>query len=602
MEDSNNNSSQNIPSHKQETKTDEAKLEKVKDIVNLLARTVSLIKIYPPHHSSVKNFTDELLEKLTSFLDKRWKLELDIEEFSFIYQGKIVYHDESAIKSLPFLFFKDGMQKLFFYKGLKKDQFDEFLELIKKYYESPPGESDMVSLLWEKDFANIRYFAPDDFLETKIGIGKKPIEFKIDRKEFQTGLIELTLEDKKELSEASLASRNLEKGPAMKRLIEEKTEIESSDQVEKFSSLTEKENRSLKFMLDTNRKISPEEDLMLLILEMLHLEEDNEQFSGILHVMRDSFQDILDKGNFYLANQVLKQILELRQLFLSRSRQKVSLIDRFLNDIKNRKSLDLVKEALLKGNITDFDPLFDYLRLLGPQIIPFVAELFGKLESSDFRQKALEFFKEIGKKNFSFLMDIVDEERPSLTKEVIAILSSIKEKKTVQFLANFIPYRNKSIKQAAIKSLGKIEDLIATKILIGFLADEEENLRILAAQNLLYFPNSSVLKPVFNIIQKKDFKKKNRKEKIALLSILARSGSQDAWRILEEILKKPSFLSFPKQIENSLCAIKVLENAGTVEAIKILKKGAQVHHKKIRKATRFALEKLLIENPSNSLS
>jgi hypothetical protein len=62
-------------------------------------------------------------------------LEIDIQEFSFTYKNKLVFQDKKTIKSLPFLLYKDGMQTLSFYKGLKKEEIQGFMEIIKKVYE-----------------------------------------------------------------------------------------------------------------------------------------------------------------------------------------------------------------------------------------------------------------------------------------------------------------------------------------------------------------------------------------------------------------------------------------------------------------------------------
>jgi len=216
----------------------------------------------------------------------------------------------------------------------------------------------------------------------------------------------------------------------------------------------------------------------------------------------------------------------------------------------------------------------------------------------------LAFLKVVGKENFSQLMKIVDEGKPALTQQVIAILSSSGEKKAIQLLGNFISYQNSSIKRAAIRALAKIKDSTASRILIEFLADKEEDIRILATENIAYPIDDFLLKPVLNIIQLKSFKKKSRREKQALLNLLARSKNRVAIKKIEEIIIKTSFFSFPRRVENSLCAIKALEQA-TIDrdtAIEILKKGTRIHHRKIKKTALTALNKLSSSTVNRNLS
>lgn len=577
--------SQNDPKTEQEPQATEEQIQQIKEIIHLLAKTVSQVKIYPPDHSTVKNFRDELLERLTDYLEKHWKLEIDVGEFTFLFQDHTVYHDSSPMKSLPFLFFKDGMQKLFFYKGLNEDQLQEFLEMIKTYYELSPEESDVVSLMWEKDFANIRYFAPDDYLETKIGVGKQPVEIHVDRQLFQTGTIELSPDDKAALARDIVTE-------AIHRVPEEKKETPGETrQADRWgiSSLDERESQTLKSMLETNRKISPEEELYLLVIEMLRLEEDGDRFSTTLGVLAHNHKDIIQKRNFPFAAELLNSLTELRQFFTSSSPEKIRIIDSFFHEARNRESLDSIKEILLEKEMAEYESFFDYLEILNPEII-FLGELYEEIKSADFRLKTLNYLKRIGKTNYAALMDIADEERTTLTKEIISILSSVQDRKATLLLANFIPYRNTSIKRAAVESLGKIKDSLASKILIGFMADEDEELRILAVQNIHSFEDISLMKPVMQTVQDKAFKKKSTQEKQAYLDLLARSRSKEAFRVLQNIIMKTGFFSRPKRVEISLQAIKALEAARTPEAVEILRNAIKARKKRLRQAARLAIE------------
>jgi len=166
-----------------------------------MAITFSQMKIFSSEHKNVKKFTEQLYQKLKDFLKKYWKLEISIQEFSFYLEGNEIYTDKQINHSLPFLFYKDGMRMLFFYKNLQKDEFIDFLEIIKFNSSLPAEESDIVSSFWEHDFANIRYFAPDDYLESKIGTGMEILDYQVDKTELFSGKIELLPEDKQALSQ-----------------------------------------------------------------------------------------------------------------------------------------------------------------------------------------------------------------------------------------------------------------------------------------------------------------------------------------------------------------------------------------------------------------
>ncbi len=106
-------------------------LKRVKELFLLFAHAISATKLFPAHHASVINFQEELYDKLTKFLEEHEELNIGIQENAFTYEGEIAYRDENILKSLPYLFFKDGMHKLTFLRDLDKA---ELLHKVKNLF------------------------------------------------------------------------------------------------------------------------------------------------------------------------------------------------------------------------------------------------------------------------------------------------------------------------------------------------------------------------------------------------------------------------------------------------------------------------------------
>src|SRR4030042_6519586 len=106
---------------------DQAQRDKVKEIVHILVNAVSAAKLFPPDHQSVMSIVSDLQARLKMYLDEYHELELSVEEFAFSLGGEKIYEDPHPIKSLPFFFYKDGMQKLYFYRSPRREEPAEFL-------------------------------------------------------------------------------------------------------------------------------------------------------------------------------------------------------------------------------------------------------------------------------------------------------------------------------------------------------------------------------------------------------------------------------------------------------------------------------------------
>ncbi|MGC8747073.1 MAG: hypothetical protein ACP5SQ_10660, partial [Candidatus Saccharicenans sp.] len=192
-------------------------IQKVKELLLSLANTISALKIFPAHHTSAIHFRQDFITKFKSFLEEYQQLEIEMGEYAFFYQGKQVYQDEISSKSLPFLFYKDGLRLLVFYQGMDEQEINEFLELVRTESAKTAEESDLVNALWLKDLPNVQYYAPEEFIENRIleeraetlskkglqiipqELANKAIEITVDRSSLFSGKVELKPEEKQAL-------------------------------------------------------------------------------------------------------------------------------------------------------------------------------------------------------------------------------------------------------------------------------------------------------------------------------------------------------------------------------------------------------------------
>jgi len=575
---------------------DPAQLDKVKEILHFLVNAVSAAKIFPSDHQTLANFLSDLHDRLKKFLDDNWKLELGIEEYAFTFGEKKVYEDPHPGKSLPFFFFKDGMQMLYFYKGLEKEELRGFLETIKKVALLPPEEGDIVNALWERDFANIRYLAPDDFLETKIGVGKRPLDIKVDKSELHSGRIALTPEDLEEVHANVLALEESKEGET------ETTNLPGQDKIKAlFSPSDEKEMQEIEALLLSNRRLRAEEEYLNLMVEIIYLEDRLEQFPGIADVLKQRHQEAIRKTEFATASLLLRSLHEIKDIFAATNKRKADLVEGLIKEMTQETALAQLQQSLDLGAVTDLESLFSYLKLVGPEAARLVADLFENSKDPVFREKALDLLKQFGQADAGALMLLTQESKPTLAREIIAFLSHSEDRRVIPFLASFLGYKNKEIKLEAIQSLGKIENEKANKILLGFIADADEDVRTAAAENLKFFKDRQILDQIIALVSAKAFPKKSSKEKKAFYDFLGKSRSEEACVYLRKILRKSPFSPSFKQKEACLCAVRALEIMASPAAKEALKEGAQRRRGKIRKACLQALEKMTGENePSPS--
>lgn len=555
-----------------------AQVAQVKEILIAFANAVSAAKLFPPEHPSVLSFISELHTKLKGYLDRNWKLELGVEEQNFTLDGKIVYHDPQPVKSLPFLFFKDGMQTLYFYRGLELEELKGFLETIRQVSQLPPEEGDIVSALWERDFPNIRYYVPDDFLETRIGGGKPPLEIRVEREEFSRGRIELDPEDLEKIRTAALTSSGsgiLSSKEAFQPVPEELNLI--------LTPGDEKELKELESLLLDRRKVSSEEEYQSLVLELLCLEQRTEELMRLTTVLQELLRKAVQKRNWQSAAQLLTSLHELQESLFEKDKKKAEFAETTIQKLSQESLSADFLDSLDLNQVQDPHAFLDYLRLTGPQSGRLVATIFEQSADSSIRQKALQILEEMGKREGFTLMTLAQDSKPSLTKEIIRLVGRLREKKAIPYLAGFISSRNREIKLEAIKALGGTANEAADKILLGFLNDEDEGVRIAALQNLSSV-SQFILKHLLGLMRGKEFKKKSLAEIRAFFEAVARSGSNEGCLALKGYLRERIWWVSRRKTDVALQAIAALKDMPIPEAREVLNKAAQSKSKKIKRA------------------
>jgi HEAT repeat protein len=569
-----------------------ASIKKAKEVLNHFVKAFASMRIYPAENPTVKSLMNTFGDKMQKFLDEEEELKLIVNEFSITFMEETVLQDGQKKASLPFLFFKDGIRELAFYKGLDKEELQDFLKVIKDNADLPPDDSDIVNSLWIKDFPHIRYFAVDEFLDPVIEGegGEDEAHFNIDKQELTKGKIKLTSNDRKELRKRSVAL-GLNSTDTDEEEEDNKVGLEDISLPFQMSSGNGGESPMIESMLAEHRAASPMTEMVTLLFEILYMEDRIDAFSSILNILDQFYKEVVYKSLFALASLILTRLQELANLFSGQFEEKKEWLERTLQNIKSESSLAYLKKLFMNGQITDFDSFFRHLKLLGPSTIPLMADIWEETEDPIIRLKASNLLYELGKKDIASLCTIAQDHRVLLTKEIVGILGKIGDTKALPFLKKFAGHENKELRLSVIHALGTIQDERTNTTLIEFLSDRDGEVRTRAAMGLKHCDDQTTISRLIQIAEKRNFKERLKKEKRALLEYLAETQSQEVSALLRSIMKKWSIFTKTKQNETRLCAVPALEKMACPEARRILEEGARSRNKTIRKACCLSLRK-----------
>lgn len=569
---------------------DPEEFARAKEVLQHLTKTFSLLKIYPADNPFIESARKTLSTKFTEFFRDYEELKLTIDQFSFKYGNQVLLSDEQKKKSLPFLFFKDGMRELSFLRGLTSDDVNKFVQIIKNDLALPPEEGDIVTSIWEQDFPHIRFFALDEFLDEDISEGMKAPAEQIDWDKMASGSILLKQEDR-EAIHMHKAESDEEAG----------SQAEESAKSASLPSLKEVEAPQIDLMISHFRTTSQINELVMLLFEILFLEDRQEQFSISLNVLERCHAQMLFHADFINAASLLERLLDLRAAVAEKSGEKTSLIDDLLCHIKGPHALDRLKSLVLEKKVNDFSAFFRYLQMICPESIQLAGELWEESRDEKIRAETIKFLAKCSLHYHEIVAAQLDGSRPRLAHEIITILGQTGKPEAVPYLKGLTTHPDNSIRIALVRALSLIGDESGFKIILGFLFDKDADVRSAAAHHLKYVEDEECLQKVMHLVKTREFNKKPKTEKKAILSFLASSQKTQIYQFLFTLMKKSHLLSRARHLETRLCIVNALEEAAVPEAITILKGGTRVRHKTIHQACHLALRRIFTNTGSAPL-
>jgi len=558
-------------------------LSSVREILRHLSKTVSAHKLFPDLHESLIQFREGLLGLFQAYFEDRDELELDIEANAFRYEGEVVLKDDNILRSLPHLFFKDGMKTLTFLKGLVSTELDDFLSLIKTTSLLPLEVSDIVDALWQKEFEHIRFYAPDDYLEAQVGAAERiPIQFQVYKGDLYRGRIELKPDDVAAMFGALRDPEGAGPKPAA---------VDAGEAI-LFTGFDESEQRRLESLLIAERRMSDEQESIDLTFELLLAEDRPEVVEILLNILEQTHAAALQTLDFFKVVQLIGKADQLAERLEGAAPEKVRAVEQFRRVLRERSPRNEIRRAAAAGRIPSPKHLLDYLTLMGPPALPLAAELYESSRDTEFRALARDYFEQAGRDNPQGLAEQAGEDHPFITKAIIDVFGRTRDPRAVSSLIAFMAYREKSVRLRSIQTLGSFDDATAQKALWASLRDENEEVRIEAAAQIKLGTDPGAVREWIGIVSEAAFLKKSSAEKAAFLQALGRSPGEEAGAFLRGLVEKSSFFGRAKLREVRLGAVRALEARGGTEAAETLEAAARKGDRKVREACREALARL----------
>jgi hypothetical protein len=537
-------------------------IKAAKDVIQAFLKAKKAVRMYPENNPIYKKTLEDTFSRFSDLFSYRDELNLKIKQNELFFDAEQIYVNTEKDDNLALFFFKDGLRELTFTKGLSQPEMEEFLKIISLDFDREAVDDDIVTLLWEKDFQNIKYVADDAFL--------------VEDEDFER--VEIN----------QVKSKAAEPDEILKAYA---AAFESED-VRGISivNLTDKDLQALvkEMEKDTQDKTSK---MYQILLEMLFQAESVPEYEDIHSLLREVFSYSLKQKNLRIAVDIMQQTKALAEspTLSDTIKRQMNLL---LASVNSEESINSLGEMFDSDAAPDEQLVSEYTGFLNRTSIPSFISLLGGMESIHGRKIVINVLIHLGKHDIQAVAKGLQDNRWFLVRNIIYVLRHIGDKKAVEYLLATAKHTDERVKKEAIKTLGELKNPLALQTLRDCLDETDPSIRKIAVKALGAVGSETAKRIILERLAGKDFKGKDFDEKRDFYEVLALWNHADVIDFLIGTLKKRALFGKAKVDENRACAAYCLGLMGSKDSLSALSKLRDSKNKLVRDAVNTAIKKI----------
>lgn len=538
----------------------EAEVRQVQGLLQSLMKTKRAFEMYPSNNPLPVKFQEELKKRFDEFFESEDRLTLFIRQYDIFYKGQSVYHNPDKEDNLALFFYKDGLSELTFSPGFPGDELLDFIDVIRARPEASVEsyDDDVVTLLWEKDFAHLSYYVAEEYVE---GVQAEEDEV-------------ANILSRGQVSEVNLAEAYRDavtEGPAPEaKEIFSPLESISMGFTNVFS-LGEEEVKSLRVEIEGLTDEEFLEGAIYSLFESLYLDKGTPDFEILMNNLDSALAYLIHSGGFGTATLILKRFRELsvrKDEFNSKEIERIKLsITRAGSESRART----LAELLNSGREVNVEELKLFLFQLDKNAIIGLANLVGEIQDVNYRKALIDALVSLGKGNIEVLAAGLKSGQWFVVRNVAAILGRIGDRASLEYLKQAIGHPEPKVRREVVRALGMMGGPKAGEALLQALEDQDPQIRMIALRHLPGAPSNAVLDSLVEIITRPDFTERALPEKRAFFEVLAEIGQDSVMPFLVKLLKKRPFLGSARHEEvraSAAYGLGYIHNKAALEALR----------------------------------
>jgi HEAT repeat protein len=538
--------------------SEEAKL--AEDVVHGILKTRKLFTLYPPNNPVYINAADAIADKFRKCFETNDKLSLKILQNEIFFNNERVYYNPEKSDNLALFFFKDGLKEITFLSSITHTEIEEFIRILTTDFEHDAPDDDIVTILWEKNFEHITYFADENFL--------------ID-----------TAEEEKN---ASSIKENVFLDDSLKRAYRDSLEA-ATVQPDMPVPLSGEDIQQLAGNMELQHK-SKTDKFVAILFELLYGVADLSTFKEIVRHIESTLKYCVSIGDFRSAAHILNVIKD--DIKRKGYEDRRNIFDPIFTAVNSTPLMEETGRVLDSASAIEEGWFISYVKHLNEATIPHFINIMGDVQSLKGRHLVIEALAIIGQLNIKALAEGLKNSKWHVVRDTIHILGKIGNSASIEYLAKSISHADERVRREAVRTIGMLKSPETLLYLTKGLKDQSHSVRITAAKAIGNLKTKEAKKALINELASKEFHSKDFAEKKEYFGIIALWQDKEVKDFLINTLKKRRYWKTTKHDETRACAAYALGILRDEDALPLLQKTSRSGNKVLRENSLAAINKI----------
>jgi HEAT repeat protein len=522
----------------------------VEELLRLFGKAVRAHQLYLPNNPVYKGAIDAVRSAFAPIWAHAEELTLQFSETDVRWYDVTVFKENTkSSDSLPWTFFKDGVRELEVSRGFEQEELVKLFEILQRVRKASPDEDDLLTMLWEADFANLRYRYVDMGTESVAPLqegGEKPQPAKPE----------------------VLASVFRSPAETQDRV------VNMQDFDASLYFLDEGELHYLRSEIEREYRADLRENVIAIVLDIFESQSAASVRDEVCGIVETMLPLLLASGQLHTVAYLLSESQSAVDRGASVSPEHRSRLSLLPARLSEPIPLGQLLEALDLSTGVPPQELIELFQQLRPMALETVLSWLPRLRNAAAAEAVAAAADRLATAHPTELARLILSTDNTIALEAIRRSAAMKSAAAAVALAKVLADGDLTIRTAAVQALTEIGTPGALQALERSIADKDRDVRVAAVRALAAKGYKGVLSRLEGIVKGKQVRDADRTEKQAFFEAYGTLSGDAGVPYLEGILNPKGMFGKKEDPELRACAAIALGRAGTSAAREALQRAA----------------------------